>query len=380
VEVIKRAAEKSGFRRVSYVEKNIPDDLSKVAVVMFFGDLRSLCAASSLLLQRYRQEVKGSKYVILCSWPGYSGLFPYVDEYWEIADEELARRLWREARGLGNPSELLVPYKRGLNWFFEDVVDDAGLRLFYDHGVTEAFQQRFKHVKRFLPMVPSATILGEGFNRELESRQGFKVFLSPTVYVDAWERGQCVPVRTTPEFWYYLARELVLFDMVPVIYQNGLTHDLSPELTDQAIYVTGNDVMRTLAAMRATGCVLDVFNGMSRLAMAARTPYIAVDIRNRYNVLKEWEAVGLCCEKGVPRNYIYSFSTIISFGLPVWKSSLFDIVVKRLKDFQQGLDRNAWPPTSETVEIVPYKEVQKREIRKMGTRYIRVPKIDETKG
>jgi hypothetical protein len=373
--VIRRAAEKSGFRRVNYVEKDIPDDLSKVTVLMFFGDLRSTCAMSAMLLKRFREEVKGSRYFILCSWPGYAGLFPFVNEYWEIADPEVVRRVQRQAHGMRNESDWLVPYKRSLNWFFEDVVDDQVLRVFYDGGLTDAFLERFKHVKRFLPMVPSSTMLGDGFVRDLE-RPGFKVFLSPTVFVDAWDRGRCVPTRTSLEFWYYLARELVLYDMVPVVYQNEFTHDLSPELSDQAVYFTGNDVMRTLAAMRATGCVLDVFNGFSRLAMAARTPYIAVDIRNRYNVLNEWEVKGICCEKILPRDYIFSFSTILTFGLPVWKSSLFDIVVKRLKTFQKALDRNTWPTTSESVEIVPYREVQQPKIKKLAPKFIRIPKID----
>ena len=370
VAVIRRAAEKSGFRRMNYVEKDIPADLSKVTVLMFFGDLRSTCAVSAMLMKRFREEVKGSRYFILCSWPGYSGLFPFVNEYWEIEDQELVQRVRRQARGMRNESDWLVPYKRSLNWFFEDVVDDQVLRAFYDGGLTDGFLERFKHVKRWLPMVPSSTMLGDGFLRDLE-RPGFKVFLSPTVFVDSWDRGQCVPTRTSSQFWYYLARELVLYDMVPVVYQNEFTHDLSPELADQAIYLTGNDVMRTLAAMRATGCVLDVFNGFSRLAMAARTPYLAVDIRNRYNVLNEWEAKGICCEKMLPRDYIFSFSTILTFGLPVWKSSLFDIVIKRLKGFQQALDRNTWPPTSESVEIVPYSVVQQPRVKKLGPKFIK---------
>ena len=37
VAVIRRSAEKSGFRRVNYSEKDIPEDLSKVTVVMFLS-------------------------------------------------------------------------------------------------------------------------------------------------------------------------------------------------------------------------------------------------------------------------------------------------------------------------------------------------------
>ena len=48
--------------------------------------------------------------------------------------------------------------------------------------------------------------------------------------------------------------------------------------------------------MRMTGCVLDVFSGISKLALAARTPFIYVDDRARYVSLKEVELddIGNC--------------------------------------------------------------------------------------
>ena len=373
-EILKRASQESGFNRVRYVENDIPEDVSKVTVFMFYGDVRSMAALSSLVLKRYREEVKGSRYFILCSWPGYAGLFPFVNEYWEISSEEVNQRLFREPRGTKNVSSLLVPFRRSLNWYFTEVLNEDALSLYYIDYIQEGFWERFKHVKRFKPTIPSSTILGEAFNRELEKRKGFKVFLQPSLYVENWEKGRCDRSRTTLDFWYYLARELVLFDMVPVVWQNDTTHDISGELTDQAIYVTDRDVMKVMAGMRATGCVLDVFNGISRLAMISRTPFIACDIRNRYNILKEWEVNGLMSEKQLSKDYIFSFSTIINFGLPVWKSSLFDIVTKRLQVFRGSLDRGNWPPTSESLEIIPYKEVQQQKIKKLGTHFIKVPK------
>jgi len=126
-----------------------------------------------------------------------------------------------------------------------------------------------------------------------------------------------------------------------------------------------------LAAMRASDCVLDVFNGISRFSMLARAPYLAIDNRNRYNLLKEWEFKGLVCEKSLPKDYIFSFSTILKMGLPLWKSSLFDIIIKRL-NFFKGLNRDDWPTTSEHNEIVPYKEVQQKRTIRLSPKFIKI--------
>ena len=86
VDFLKRTSERNGFNRDRFEERKIPTDFSNVCILPFFGDLRSTCILSSFLLHRYRQEVKSSRYFILASWPGFQGLFPYVDEYWSITD------------------------------------------------------------------------------------------------------------------------------------------------------------------------------------------------------------------------------------------------------------------------------------------------------
>src|SRR5687768_6605532 len=83
-EIIKSAAAQSGLDRVRFPDRNVPASLSDVTVLLMLPDLRSTAVASALLLKRYREQAKGSKYFILCSWPGQQGLYPYVDEYWSV--------------------------------------------------------------------------------------------------------------------------------------------------------------------------------------------------------------------------------------------------------------------------------------------------------
>ena len=177
---IKRAAEKTGFTRDSYNDQKVPTHHSNIMVLPFFGDLRSTLPLSSLVLKRYKELVKGSKYLILASWPGYKGLFPYVDEYWSLSDKSVMSRLYEKSNGFENTGDLATLYYRNLNLFFEDVIKPEELKNFYSCGITDGFWETFKNIERVLPNVPSSSIVGVDFTKELISRPGFKVFIYPS--------------------------------------------------------------------------------------------------------------------------------------------------------------------------------------------------------
>jgi hypothetical protein len=124
--------------------------------------------------------------------------------------------------------------------------------------------------------------------------------------------------------------------------------------------------------MRATGCVLDVYNGTSRLALCARTPYLALDERQRYTATKEFELDDLC-GSGVPKQYIFSFSTIITEGnKAVWNADTFNNITSKLNSFLPDLSRDQWPSTSEVDEIVKYDVVRKKKVKKIGARLLKI--------
>ena len=372
---LKRAAEKIGFNRTRFNEADMPSSPEDICVMPFFGDMRSSFILSSILLKRYREQVKGSKYFILCSWPGYEGLFPYVDECWAIKSESAQETMYRNALGFGNASELDVKYRRRLNWYFEDVVDFSELELYYNKGITQEFWNRFKHVKRTLPSVPSAGILGRWFVQQLSDMKGDKVVIYPVKLVHHWKYGQLTYLRSDREFWLALARRMLDNNMVPVVFQDFRTHDLSTVLTKECIYVTEQDVSKLLGVMRHVGCVLDVCSGISRLAIAARAPFVACDERARYVGMKEYEVDDLCCENELPREYIFTFSTIINRGTEgLWATNFFDNIIAKLKNLLEDIDRDTLPSTSECTVMVPYENVRKRKMLRLGTKFIKVPK------
>lgn len=371
--ILKRAAEQGGFIRTRYIEKNIPTSISDITVMMFFGDMRSLFVLSSILLKRYREEMKGSKYFILCTWPGYEFLFPYVDEYWVLRDSGILNRFMEDAGGFVNTSHYFGIYQRNLNHFFEEVLEPNVLLPYYDNGLTQEFFDRFKHVKVTLPSVPSAAILGAKFNKDLAKRHGYKVFLYPAIYVQHWAHGKIQHLKSMKDFWVQFAKKLASEGFVPVAYRSQWTHDLSTELPDQCIYLEEPDMFKVLGAMRAVDCTIDVFTSISRLAIAARSPFIQYDERTRHAGIKEYEIDGLCCAETLPREYIYGFPTIIENGnLPLWDNSLFANIINRLSKFLPDLDRDKWPTPSEGTEIVPYDSVRKKKLQRFGTRFVKV--------
>ena len=373
VEFLNRSAERNGFVRERFEERKIPTEHTNLVVMPFFGDLRSMTVMSSLLLQRYRQEVKNSKYFILASWPGFQGLFPYVDEYWAMSDEAVLKQFYEQSDGLRNKSDMATIYTRNLNEFFRDVIDYKEIAPFYGNGLTDKFFEKFKTPKRFLPFIPSSTVLGKDFNRELAAKGGYKVFIHPSIFAKQWHIGKSQNIRAKKEFWVELVEKLLQNNYVPVIWQNYLSYDISQEFVGRCLFIGETDIVRVLAAMRTTGCVLDVFNNLSRLAILARCPFVAVDERSRYTNLKEYEIDDLCGQK-VPREYIFTFSTIISDGSPyTWSQDIFQSILKKLEIFLPELNRDEWPSTGESTEVVPYKEfVRTNERIRLGTRLLKI--------
>lgn len=370
---LKRSAERNGFVRDRFEEKKIPTDFSNICILPFFGDMRGTFTLSTFLFHRFREEMRGSKYFILASWPGFQGLFPQADEYWSFDDPSVIKRFYETAENYRNQSSYNTSYIRNLNEFFRDVVTSDDLQSFYRNSFTDKFFDTFGKVKRFLPFVPSASILGKDFNREMATKPGYKVFLHPSVYSKVWNCGYSQNRKSKKEFWHELCLELLKNKITPVVWQNFNSYDLYDELHEKCIFVRENDVIKALAAMRSCGCVLDVFNSMSRYAILARTPYIACDERSRFNGLKEGEIDDLC-GKFIPKKYIFSFSTIITDGSAGnWSQDIFQSIIQKLDKFLPELDKDRLPATAESMELLSYGDlVRVRKKKKFGTRFIKV--------
>lgn len=369
--VLKKAADKCGAVRLRYKERNVPTSSENISVFPFFGDRRSSFILSSLLLRRIRDEQKSSKYFVVLSWPGHEGLYPYADEYWQVEDESSLSKLRSGQDGFENSSSLFSLINKSLNQYFYDVVEISEISSFYSKGITKEFFERFKHVKVNLPSIPSSSSLGAETSRILSQHES-KVFLFPCTEAFSWRNGAVKTFTVPIDFWKDTLSRLISEGFFPVVGYDHFSYDLSQELKSGCLHLPELDILKVMSAMRSSGCVLDVFSDVSRLALCARTPFLCFDERLKYNSLKEYEINDLCCKK-LYKEYIFGFSTILESGDgSSWSSNILDHMMVRLKKMRDRMDRESWPSAAESYEIVPYDSVRKIKNKKFGSRFIKI--------
>jgi hypothetical protein len=368
-EFLQRASDQCGFRRNGYVEKNMPTNFHNLMVVPFFGDMQSTFVLSSFLLNQFK-EAKKNKYLIVCSWPNQEDFYPYADEYWEIEDHAHLTNLAIHAKHMNNTSDVAAQYTRSLLSRFEDVLLSDGIKEYYNHGFQQKYWDLFGDLKLFRPSVPSATKGDNYFAGQVAAAEQ-KVVVFPSVRIRAWEKGQVVFAKPLRDFWVHLVNCLIEEGITPVIYQNDFTYDLSTDFLDKCIYLKSKNISDVLASMRSVGCVLDLYSGVSRLAIAARCPFVCVDERTRFMEDRDYEIDDLCCQK-IPKQYIFSFPNFLLAGdSNYWGTSITDAIISKLRDFLPKLDRDSWESTTESNELISYDLVRKRKIKRLGAKFIR---------
>lgn len=365
---LKRAAQRVGFKREHFIEKSIPTEASNIVAVPFYGDLNSTFIFSSLLLRSYK-DANPDKYIVLCSWPGFQGLFPYVDEYWTIEDESVAKTLAIEANNFYNGANISAEITRSLVEVL-NVVTARDLKRFYNKGFTKDYWNTFGEIKRFLPEVPSANLISADFKVQMENRPGRKIIVYPATRMRSWQQGKSVYLPVSKEFWITVIEKLIQNDYDPVIYQNWFTYDMSRDFLEKCMYLATRSINDTLAAFRYVGCVLDIHTGISRLAIAARCPYLSVTERRIFTEDRDYEVDDLCAQ-GLLRQYIFSFATQMMIDGPAeWEVTLLNNIMTRLKTFVPTIDMNALPSTTESYFPVSYESVRKRNARRFGMAFI----------
>jgi hypothetical protein len=372
--VLKRASEKSGCRRIRYRDSDVPTSIESVTVMPFFGDQRSSFVLSSILMRRIKEELKGSRYFVMISWPGDEGLYNCVDEYWQVEDESSLVKLASCVDGFFNSSPLVPLLHRSLNQYFYEVMDGSEISSYYDGGLKSEFFERFRNIKVYLPSIPSFSSLGSDLTANLKRGES-KVFVSPSKTVQSWRNGRVENCKASEDFWICMLGRLVDEGMLPVVYRDAFSYDLSSSLPSGCVGVGPMDRLKCMSLMRSCGLVVDVFNGQSRFAIASRTPFLCFDERQRFNSLKEYELNDLC-SSNLPKEYIFSFAALVEKGsASVWNSNLFDQMIAKIKHMKSNMDRDSWPSPVERYEIVPYDSVRKRKSKSMGTRFIKIPRV-----
>lgn len=347
---LKRAAEKCGFSRDVFTDRNVPTSHANIIFLPFLGDLKSMFLLSSNILKPYKEK-RSSKYLILGSWPGCQCLFPYVDEYWSIKKDSSILKLASEAISFYNNADLYTLCLRNLNEFFD---------------VVECVERQGEEVELFLPSILSASILSDNFKDGL-NRLGQKVVVYPVRHIKSWQKGKIDKLGISPEFWVALIKRLIAEGITPVLYMNHFTFNLSAEFGDKCLYIVSENMSHILAAFHQVGCVLNVFSDIDKLAIMARCPYVSIGERQCYIEGKDYEIEDICAPL-IKRN-IFSFSTHTLSGMN-WDTNIFNIMIKNIKNLQL-INKDKLTTTLEINKTVSYSVIRKRQAQKKGIRFIK---------
>jgi len=366
-DLIARYAQECGFERERFVDVKLPSDFDKVVVILFFGDFKALALASMFLLKPFCENVLKDRYVIFCSYPGMGGLFPWVDEYWHIADELSVSDLLTKSSGFVNNTSKVELLEKQFRRRFFTVLTNENFSLYYDKGFTTTFFDNFKKIDRYFPSVVNWR--GE---TDMAMRGKDSVFLFPVTEGKCWDRGKEVSLKFPKEFWIKLTERFLDKNFLPIIYQNQITFDISSNFGERCFYCTDRNFLSVLSAMRATGCVLDVFSGISRMALIARCPFIFMDERQRYVQSKEFEINDLSIAGEYPYRYIFSFPTVISSGNYF---EIIDQLVNVSVDFISANKKIDLPFGGESCKQISYDIVREHKARKLGIHFIKIERL-----
>lgn len=369
--MIQRAADRCGFRRESFQDRNLPTNRSNIRVVHFAGDIRSEAVISSLLLSRECSR-SGGKYTILCSYNNHSCLFPYVDEYWSVVSGDDQEEMISEADGLDNPSGVYAMQRRSLNYFFDDVVGGDAFAKFYDGKLTRGFYEAYGEIERFLPNIPSVAILNQKLMQELGSRSGRKVAILPYKRIRCHTKPRKEVISIPRSFYEHLCLRLLDRGWVPVVIGGSGRHDLSRDVSG-SIYSFEDEMGARLSSIRACDCLLDIFAGSHCYAMLARSPYVAIDERKRRETSGGFELEDICGQ-GLSKTYIYSFLSLLeNGGLQEWSAGILDPLCSRMAKFFESIPpRDLLPTTSESRVVIPREAIRGPSIRKVGMKFLKV--------
>jgi hypothetical protein len=369
---VSRAAQQSGFERERYVDSKVPQDINKIVVILFMGDLRSTSIMSSLLFRIYSETVLQGKYVIMCSYPGYSGLFPSADEYWSVSDALMVSDFINNSQGFSNKDKRALSLGIQLRRHFYIVLTEEDFKPFYDKGLTSAYFDRMNKIQRFLPSIPAWR---SDLVTALAKRGGKYIFLAATNVGRFWNPLEnCEKtLYFKKDFWIKLTERLLAENYSPVIYQGSGNYDLSQNFGERCFYCNDRNIINVMSAMRATGCVLDVFSGISRLAILARCPFLVMDDRTRYIKSIEYEINDLCVVKGLPYRYMFSFPAVVEHGE---YNEIIEHIVRISSTFSAQVAGLELSPSSESYEEVSYDVVRQHKARKLGLRFIKVERLE----
>ena len=373
---LKITSKKLNFQREKYLEKNIPNNYDQITVLFNLGDLRNTLSLSSMILPRYRKETKSLRYFIVFSYPGFSSLFPYADEYWSF-DQDNFLKIYNGSCGLDNTNNLKTIYLRHLNENFREVIKAESFNDIYEHFFLKRYWEKNKNIRIILPQIINSLASNDVFiDKYSKINLEKKVFIFPNKTMQIIRKGKLIYEEIKSEFWINLIKKLLENNISVFCLKHPLTHDISAEFIESknALFFNETDINQIMSIMRMSGCVFDFFSGVSRLAMVARTPYILADERIRYFNYKEYEFEDVVGES-LQGERFFIFADLMNANNDLYNNIASNIISKidKINKNNKGI------LSSEFIDkLSNYQNVRYYQSKKMGINFLKFPKVNRS--
>lgn len=269
---ILRYVGKLGLRRVVLNPAKQPKSPDDIVVYPLFGDLQTNIFVGQTLLP---QIMNPKKYNIVVSWPGASGVYYGVDEYWSLNQDFAYKAFHYQSDGVDNISSNYKVVMRSLNENFINVSDLGEIKKYYKSHILH----NFKNIREFaLRGFASNPITSLPY-----LRQGAK---KPIVFIP-WTHHRTL-VDSTAQYqsmdssvYIEILKRLNYFGYTVYCIQNDWTHNLSIVLnSSDIIFVRESDIKTIISYIHHAGCLFDYFTDFCILGYMAQVPTFGVSERN----------------------------------------------------------------------------------------------------
>lgn len=290
-EIIETAAQRGSFIREKFDSRNLPDSMQKIIVLPVFSEISHLMVFANLILPSIRNDINfKDKYIIIVTWKGFAKFLPQADEVWSIKSTDNIDRFYEKVDGMMNKSEALSVVHRSLNEYFRNVVEPIRFANWFQNGFNRQNINR-DVIQIFKQSIPNINYLNQNVVKNINDLGENKAFIIPFKYIKRWHLGKVVLHKLSPVFYQNVIDGLIAKNCKCVVLKNYLSFDLSKNYLDNknVFSIQEDDWFLVMAYMLATKMYVDLFSGISSLAMYCGCRSISIVERNFHTVSNSLE-------------------------------------------------------------------------------------------
>jgi hypothetical protein len=307
-EILNSASIKGDFLREKFDEKSMPDNLQKIIVIPIFGDINHIIVFANYIFHGLRNDINlKDKYIIVVTWKGFAKFFPQANEVWSSKSIEHADKFYEKTEGLINKYENLNIIYRSLNEYFRNVIDPVKFSNQFHFGFKKE-NIKNKNVEIIKNKTPNINYLNKNAVDQINALGEKRVFIIPFKFLRQLSLGKIKNYKPSYAFYVNTIDSLIKKNINCVVLKNYLTFDLSKNYLENknVVMVQEDDWFNIMAYMLATGVYVDLFAGISSLAIYCGCPSVTVVERNMH-VVSNQEEIEMCMNDSIIDRKLFSF-------------------------------------------------------------------------